>query len=89
MIKKPFLWLISLYRIMLSPVLPPSCRFHPSCSAYAHEAIEVHGAARGVFYAMKRVLRCHPYSPGGYDPVPGAKTCERGNKIKDRPFING
>lgn len=82
MIKKPFLWLISLYRIVLSPVLPPSCRFYPSCSAYAHEAIESHGAARGVFYAAKRILRCHPYSAGGYDPVPGVNTREHGKKLK-------
>ena len=81
MIKKPFLWLISLYRIMLSPILPPSCRFHPSCSVYAQEAIEGHGVVRGIFYAIKRVLRCHPYGPGGYDPVPCAKTREHGEKM--------
>jgi len=76
MIKKPFLWLISLYRLVLSPVLPPSCRLYPSCSAYAHQAIEVHGAPRGILYAVKRVLRCHPYNPGGYDPVPGIEDAE-------------
>jgi hypothetical protein len=54
----------------LSRVLPPSCRFQPSCSRYAIEAIEVHGALRGSMMAVKRILRCNPFSEGGYDPVP-------------------
>jgi len=62
--------LIRGYRYSLSPFLGASCRFHPSCSAYALEAIERHGALRGVWIAVRRLIRCHPWNPGGYDPVP-------------------
>lgn len=58
------------YQYALSPMLGQHCRFHPSCSAYAAEAIERHGASRGVWLALKRVARCHPWHAGGYDPVP-------------------
>lgn len=58
------------YRTFISPLLPPACRFIPSCSQYAIEAIERHGAARGAWLAIRRVLRCHPFCQGGYDPVP-------------------
>ena len=58
------------YQIGLSPLLPASCRYYPSCSAYAIEALERHGAARGGWLTLKRLGRCHPFRPGGYDPVP-------------------
>lgn len=65
--------LLKTYRWTLSPLLGPRCRFYPSCSAYAEEAIRVHGALRGGWLALKRLSRCHPGYPGGPDPVPGAK----------------
>jgi len=61
---------VAAYRYALSPMLGRSCRFHPSCSAYAQEALERHGALRGAWLALRRVGRCHPWHPGGYDPVP-------------------
>ena len=62
--------LVHLYRMTLSPLLGPSCRFEPSCSAYALEALERHGARRGAWLGLRRVLRCHPFRPAGFDPVP-------------------
>ena len=62
--------LVGAYRYALSPMLGRSCRFHPSCSEYAQEALERHGALRGVWLALRRIGRCHPWHPGGYDPVP-------------------
>ena len=58
------------YQIVLSPLLPAACRYYPSCSAYALEALQKHGAWRGGWLAIKRVGRCHPFRAGGYDPVP-------------------
>jgi putative membrane protein insertion efficiency factor len=62
--------LVGFYRTWISPLLPPACRFEPSCSAYAAEALLVHGALRGSWLALRRLLRCGPWHPGGYDPVP-------------------
>ena len=62
--------LIRLYQYLFRPLLGANCRFAPSCSEYAREAIEKHGAAKGTVLAVRRVLRCHPYHCGGYDPVP-------------------
>lgn len=58
------------YQVVISPMLPPSCRYYPSCSAYAIEALEKHGAWRGGWLAVRRISRCHPFRPGGFDPVP-------------------
>lgn len=58
------------YRLSLGMMLPDSCRFHPTCSCYLKEAVERHGARRGLWLGAKRLLRCHPLSPGGFDPVP-------------------
>ncbi|MFD2611847.1 membrane protein insertion efficiency factor YidD [Paenibacillus gansuensis] len=63
---------IHVYRRWISPLKPPTCRFYPSCSAYALEAIEVHGAGKGAVMAALRICKCHPFHPGGYDPVPSA-----------------
>ena len=68
--KHVLLSLIRLYQNTLSKVSPPACRFHPSCSHYGYEAIDKYGAARGSWLAVKRISRCHPLHPGGYDPVP-------------------
>ena len=62
--------LIRGYQLVLSPLLPPSCRFYPSCSQYALEAVNRHGAMKGTWLAARRLARCHPFNPGGYDPVP-------------------
>jgi len=62
--------LIAAYQRVLSPILPPACRFVPSCSEYAAAAIEKHGPFRGVFLAVRRIVRCAPWHPGGFDPVP-------------------
>jgi len=59
------------YKRWISPWLPPACRFYPSCSEYAREAVEVHGAWRGSALALRRILRCQPFCRGGFDPVPG------------------
>ncbi|MDR1351662.1 MAG: membrane protein insertion efficiency factor YidD [Treponema sp.] len=63
-------FLIRFYQRVISPHLGASCRYYPTCSAYAYEAIRKYGVFRGAFLAIKRVLRCHPLCPGGYDPVP-------------------
>ena len=69
-IRSLLLGLIWVYRHTISPILPPTCRYHPSCSAYGFEALQVHGAAKGTVLTAWRVLRCNPFTPGGLDPVP-------------------
>jgi len=71
--KALLLALIRGYRLAISPLLPPTCRFQPTCSQYALEAIARFGAAQGSWLALRRLLRCHPFHPGGYDPVPPAE----------------
>ncbi len=67
---KAVLWLLRGYKRLLSPLLPPACRYVPTCSEYAAEAVEVHGVVRGSLLAGWRLLRCHPLARGGFDPVP-------------------
>jgi len=64
------MWIIRGYQLAISPMLGPRCRFYPSCSCYAHTAIERYGVPRGCWLALRRLLRCHPFREGGYDPVP-------------------
>lgn len=72
MLNRILIALVQLYRWCLSPMLGQNCRFHPSCSQYALDALRQHGAMRGSWLALRRLLRCHPWHPGGYDPVPGS-----------------
>lgn len=65
-----FIILIKIYKRLISPLLPPSCRFTPTCSTYAIEAFTKYGVFRGGWLAIKRILKCHPLHPGGFDPVP-------------------
>ncbi|MEJ2098028.1 MAG: membrane protein insertion efficiency factor YidD [Deltaproteobacteria bacterium] len=68
--KKALLVLIKGYQFIISPVLGPACRFTPSCSEYAYQAILRYGAVKGLIFSVKRILKCHPFHPGGFDPVP-------------------
>ncbi|UCC61527.1 MAG: membrane protein insertion efficiency factor YidD [Anaerolineae bacterium] len=68
--KHILMWLIRLYQNTISKALPPSCRFVPSCSQYTYKAIERYGFLKGGWLGVKRISRCHPFNPGGYDPVP-------------------
>ena len=70
MIRTILILLVRGYQVSLSPLLPPACRYYPSCSAYAIQALERHGAFRGSWLAMRRIARCNPFRPGGFDPVP-------------------
>ena len=74
MIKKAASWVliqpIRAYQTVISPLLPPMCRFHPSCSEYTVQALAKHGPIKGLYLGFCRILRCHPFNPGGFDPVP-------------------
>ena len=70
MSKRAILFLIRVYRRYISPLFPPCCRFYPTCSTYAMQAVEKYGALKGGWLAVKRILRCNPFNDGGYDPVP-------------------
>lgn len=67
--KYVFMLLIRFYQVLISPILPSSCRYYPSCSHYGYEAVKKHGAIKGGWMAIKRIGRCNPFQPGGYDPV--------------------
>ena len=73
--KKVLLTIIDIYRKWISPALPGRCRFAPSCSAYALEAIEQHDSLKGSVLTISRLARCHPFNPGGWDPVPAVSEC--------------
>ena len=68
--RRLLMWIIRVYQLAISPMLGPRCRFYPSCSCYAHTAIERYGVLRGGWLGLRRLLRCHPFREGGYDPVP-------------------
>lgn len=74
MITKALKWIavsaIEFYQVFISPLKPPTCRYSPTCSSYAIEAIKKYGVAKGIALAVKRIARCHPWAKGGYDPVP-------------------
>ena len=65
-----FIWLISIYQRLISPLMGPCCRFHPTCSEYAKEALESHGLVMGIWLTIKRLSKCHPLGGSGFDPVP-------------------
>jgi putative membrane protein insertion efficiency factor len=77
MISKLFIFIIKIYQRYISPLTPPSCRFYPSCSEYACEALKLHGPLKGTLLATYRVIRCNPFNPGGYDPVPLPRNIRR------------
>ena len=83
--KTVLIWLITLYRKYISPIKPPCCRFTPTCSAYAIEALQKRGLIAGLILAIWRILRCNPFSRGGYDPVPtkGFRAYGRGETTED------
>ena len=68
--RRLLMWIIRVYQLAISPMLGPRCRFYPSCSCYAHTAVERYGVLRGGWLGLRRLLRCHPFREGGYDPVP-------------------
>lgn len=64
-----FIYLVKAYKILISPLLPNSCRFYPTCSEYSIEALQKYGTIKGLWLSFKRIIKCHPFHPGGYDPV--------------------
>jgi putative membrane protein insertion efficiency factor len=85
MIARILLFAIRLYQLLLSPLLGQSCRFSPSCSRYTAICIETHGALRGSVLGMRRIARCHPFHPGGYDPPPARAESAQTPRLADRP----
>ncbi|TNE53072.1 MAG: membrane protein insertion efficiency factor YidD [Bacteroidetes bacterium] len=69
----PLIFLVKIYQWMISPILPQSCRYHPTCSSYAIEALKIWGPLKGTYLAIKRIASCHPWGGSGYDPVPEKK----------------
>lgn len=81
--------LIKGYQYIISPILPPSCRFYPSCSSYTIEAIQTHGVIKGIWLGFKRIGRCHPLNEGGYDPVPPLpdSCCSKQQSLLKKPRL--
>ncbi len=77
--------LIAAYQAIVSPLLGPRCRYHPTCSNYMSQAVEQHGALRGVWLGLRRLARCHPWSEGGHDPIPRARTHAATQPPQDQP----
>jgi putative membrane protein insertion efficiency factor len=69
MLTKIFIYFIEFYQKFISPIMANTCRFYPTCSQYSKQALEKHGLAKGILYTIVRLLKCHPFHPGGYDPV--------------------
>jgi putative membrane protein insertion efficiency factor len=95
-VKHVLIALLKVYRLVVSPLYGNVCRYYPSCSAYALRAVEYHGALRGSWYALLRLLRCHPWAPGGYDPVRGTPEYQaemqelaRTEATMERPHAHG
>jgi hypothetical protein len=82
----PLIWLVRAYQLLVSPLLPQSCRFYPSCSAYAVTSLQRFGLLRGSYLSVHRLLRCHPWTPGGIDHVP-ATWAERGSPELAKPQL--
>ncbi len=70
MMRQPAIFLLRCYKRFISPLLPPMCRFEPTCSVYTMQAVEKYGTLRGIWLGIRRLGRCHPFNPGGWDPVP-------------------
>lgn len=76
--------LVKFYQYFISPMLPPSCRYEPTCSTYMIEAIQIHGPLKGLYLGIRRVLRCHPLREGGYDPVPPKCACTKDEQQQEK-----
>jgi uncharacterized protein len=88
-VRRAVLGAIRFYSRAISPALPPRCRFYPTCSAYAAEAVELHGAGRGSWLALRRLVKCAPWHPGGVDLVPGTVTSGRTSSTPEAPPAAG
>jgi hypothetical protein len=82
MIRSIALGLIRAYQFLISPVFPQACRFSPTCSNYAYDAVRIHGIPMGFYLGLRRILRCHPFNPGGFDPVPNGWPKLKGKRGK-------